>query len=406
MMAEKVKQNLFLSIAVVYLFFNSCALPHGLLYTTFIAPILLLFLLNHSGIKTYLAFLLGTVLFAVIHFYNGISNAQDYIKSFLMLQSVGVFAIYSYYTIPNYLMRANTFKILASVNLILLIFSIIIRFIPSLMGYMWYMVPISPGIPVVPRLMMFTYEASYYSLILAPVLIYYLLGNTINRNRVGLLLLSLILSLILSFSLGVLAAIIMAGTGVLIWHWPKLKNRFALRKIYIFLGIVSLIALTYNVMHPNNVVSQRIQNIWLGKDTSARGRTYEAFELAWNIAKTKSTTWGIGLGQLKSIGRDYIVQYYHYANIPDTVRIPNAVAETLNIYGIVGIIIRFGLIFLLFFKTRVYQNYYCLFLFLFMFIYQFTGSYISNLAEYMIWVLAFSPSVFAQFNVSKNNRCL
>ena len=112
----------------------------------------------------------------------------------------------------------------------------------------------------------------------------------------------------------------------------------------------------------------------------------------------KSLYWGVGPGQLKLIGRDYIIQYYNYSSIPGTIRIPNAVAETLNIFGLAGLVIRFLAIGYLFFKTKVWDNYYRLLLFLFIFIYQFTGSFLFNIAEYILWILAFSPALFPAFN--------
>jgi hypothetical protein len=53
----------------------------------------------------------------------------------------------------------------------------------------------------------------------------------------------------------------------------------------------------------------------------------------------------------------------------------------------------------LFFKTKVHRNHYRFALFTFMFIYQFTGSFLTSLPEYVIWILCFSP-VFPQFNTS------
>ena len=56
-----------------------------------------------------------------------------------------------------------------------------------------------------------------------------------------------------------------------------------------------------------------------------------------------------------------------------------------------------------FFQTRVWTNYYRLWLFLFMFIFQFAGSFITNVAEYVIWILAFTK-VFEQFNIKREEN--
>jgi hypothetical protein len=80
------------------------------------------------------------------------------------------------------------------------------------------------------------------------------------------------------------------------------------------------------------------------------------------------------------------------------VAIPNVTAETLTIFGFAGLLIRFAIEIGLFFYTKVWKNYYRLLLFLFMFVYQFGGSFITNVAEYVIWILAFT-NVFKQFDV-------
>ncbi|MBJ7428307.1 MAG: hypothetical protein JHD28_05040 [Bacteroidia bacterium] len=144
----------------------------------------------------------------------------------------------------------------------------------------------------------------------------------------------------------------------------------------------------------------RINNIISGVDTSANGRTTDSFEIAWMIAKERSIWFGSGLGQIKVLAYDIVKRYFNYWGDLEVIRIPNAVAETLAIFGVFGLLLRFGLIFYFFFKTKVLQNYYRTLLFVFVFVYQFTGSYITSAVEYVIWVLAFS-SAFKQFDVKE-----
>ena len=120
------------------------------------------------------------------------------------------------------------------------------------------------------------------------------------------------------------------------------------------------------------------------------------------VAKERSIWFGSGLGQVKELAYDIVKRYLNYWGELEVVRIPNAVAETLAIFGIFGIAIRFILIFYFFIKTKVLENYYRTLLFVFVFVYQFTGSYITNIVEYVIWVMAFS-SVFKQFDVRNEN---
>ncbi|MES1221835.1 MAG: hypothetical protein ABUT20_40430, partial [Bacteroidota bacterium] len=112
--------------------------------------------------------------------------------------------------------------------------------------------------------------------------------------------------------------------------------------------------------------------------------------------------WGVGIGQIKIMGEDTIRSYYLYYT-DFTVAIPNAVAETLAIFGWIGVSLRLGIEIFMFIHTRVWKNYYRLLLFLFIFIYQFTGSYITNVAEYFIWILAFTR-VFPQFDTAAEKQ--
>jgi len=151
----------------------------------------------------------------------------------------------------------------------------------------------------------------------------------------------------------------------------------------------------------NNPVFTRIGNIFSGRDTSGRGRTVEAFLLAGKILRQGNEYWGIGLGQIKILGDGIIRDFYLY-NKDIVVTIPNAAAETLAIFGWTGLILRMVVECFFFFYTRVWSNYYRLTLFFFVFIYQFTGSFITNAAEYVIWILAFT-NVFPRFDVRSEN---
>jgi hypothetical protein len=90
--------------------------------------------------------------------------------------------------------------------------------------------------------------------------------------------------------------------------------------------------------------------------------------------------------------------YYSYWGHLQRYDIPNTMGETLAIFGLSGVFFRLALEIYLYYKTKVSQNYYRLALFIFIFIYQFTGSYITNIVEYTIWLLAFS-NVFPQFDL-------
>jgi hypothetical protein len=397
MTAPKALDPVLLTVSILYLFFNSFLLPDGLLYTTLLTPFFFISLLRHKGIWAYLVFLLVTVVLALLQLPT-VDHFREYVKSFILIQSVAIFVINAYYVLREEQHLTAIFKALSSMNMMMLGISILFLLIPLLRPYVWYEMSMSEGLPSIPRLKMLTYEASYYSFIIVPLFTYYFLKKTLLKSKTGILLLTLTISLLLSLSFGVLAALLISIFLVYFLNLNELGRKINLNYLAagIVLGLLCLLLLYW--FYPHNIIFDRLRNIYAGKDTSARGRTTESFVLAWDIAKMKSLYWGIGLGQLKLIGRDYIIQYYKYSSIPGTIRIPNAVAETLNIYGITGLVLRFLIIGYLFFKTKVWDNYYRLALFLFIFIYQFTGSFLFNIAEYMLWILAFSPALFPAFN--------
>ena len=209
----------------------------------------------------------------------------------------------------------------------------------------------------------------------------------------------LCLALLLSLSFGVLGGMAMA---VLVVFFLNAKSLLRRRKIffsaiYLLIGVV-LVGFIMWRFFPFNPVVDRVGKIFAGHDSSANGRTWEAFMLAWKILEHTDIYWGAGWGQIKIVGQPIIVEYYNYeGEWRDLVRIPNASAETLASLGLLGLSGRLLAEIGLFFYTKVYNNYYRMILFAFIFIYQFTGSYLTNIYEYLIWVLVFLP-IFPQFN--------
>ncbi|GJM32580.1 MAG: hypothetical protein DHS20C18_15810 [Saprospiraceae bacterium] len=206
-------------------------------------------------------------------------------------------------------------------------------------------------------------------------------------------------SLLLSLSFGVLGGLSLSILLIVFLHLFRLLRRkkifFATLYLTLFAGIVAVVALKYMAYNP---IVDRIDKILAGHDSSTNGRTWEAFLLAWRILGETDYLLGAGLGQIKEIGNDIIVKYYNYEGAwANTVRIPNTMAETLATFGLLGAVGRIITEIGLFFYTRVYENYYRLMLFTFVFIFQFTGSYLTNIYEYLMWIMAFLP-LFPQFD--------
>ena len=393
--------NKYLPVAVLYFFFNSFMLPHGLLYTTILTPLFLIWLLRYPSFHYLFYFFLFTVPFAVIHFEQGV-NTEFYLKSYALFFTWFVFGVAFYQFLKNCNTLRSIFRLLVLINFVFLIIACVAFFSTSLRDSFWLTTFVSRKLDQFPRLMMLTYEPSYYSTLLAPIAIYYYL-KMIMRQLPGWQLYAIMISvpLVLSFSLGILLGIPIAFLFLFLFRLPRLMRNIKYQ--YIIFGSVALLAVGFILvffLYPNNPLFVRISNLFTGHDSSFRGRTVEAYYLASKVAEQKSMIVGAGLGQTKLLGLELWRTFYKFNFSIDQVAIPCVMAETLAVFGIVGVIARLGIEVFLFFKTKVYNNYYRFVLFVFIFIYQFTGSYLNNIAELAIWVLAFT-NTFEEFDRKK-----
>ncbi len=392
------KINVYFLVTLIYFILNSAFLPLGLLYTSILAPVLYVWLTFRTNARVILLFAAVMLPFVVAHLFTGV-NLRDYFVSLILYLSIYIFiyAVYIFLKTRSYV--AVFFKKLTIINFILTIIAVIT--LATSYKDMWAWHSISANINNVPRLKLFTYEPSYYSTLLVPLVFYFLLTFAFQKHRQDFLrLLMLAISLGLSFSLGVIAAIIIAVFFILVCH----INRVELSPNHIKLlaalgGVILAAALLLWYFYPTNPLYLRLYNIFTGNDSSGRGRTFDAVHIAMLLLeKQDAWFWGIGLGQIKSVGYEVIVTFYQYPrHIVKAVAVPNAFAETLAIFGVFGATLRILLQVFLFFKTKVYNNYYQSLCFAFIFLYQFTGSYITNVAEYVLWLFAFVP-YFVQFN--------
>ena len=295
------------------------------------------------------------------------------------------------------------FKKLLIMNFILCLLAMILYFTPWY-RIMWMEQNLTEGVNNFRRLKLFTYEASYYATLLVPLFCFYMIQYLFGQNRIkgGLLLLMILLPYVLSFSFGVIAALVISGLFTYLLYFRSLtKKRRILNGIIFSGGFLLLAAAVIYFFFQNSFIVLRLINIFSGNDSSGKGRTLDAFILAQKILAKRDDWWGVGLGQIKIIGVDVVRNYYLYSR-DFVATIPNAAAETFTIFGWIGLCLRIFIEIFFFFHTKVWRNYYRLWLFLFIFIYQFTGSFITNIAEYVIWILAFT-NIFDQFDVKNKN---
>ncbi|HMU47981.1 MAG TPA: hypothetical protein PKC72_16535 [Chitinophagaceae bacterium] len=395
--------NRYFPVVFIYFFLNSVALPFGLTYTTLLAPLLYFWILLVRKRELLLPFIAILAPYIVLQLVLLDVDHQSYFVSLLNLIMVYVFcqAVYTFVKVCK-----DPEKILRQILIANFIFCVIAVPVYFSVFYdvVWMEQNVSRGLKNFRRFKLFTYEPSYYALLFIPLFFYYLLQYFFRQNKIsgGLLLVMIFLPLILSFSIGVITAAIVAGIVTWIIYFRKLTEKKRIFNAIVYTGVALFSGFIVLILFfRNNPFFIRMRNIFRGSDTSAKGRTTEAFLIAEKILDDANTWWGVGLGQIKMTGGDLIRKYYHYE--PGmAVAIPNAAAETLAVFGWTGLILRLLIEISLFFFTRVWKNYYRLLLFVFIFLYQFTGSFITNAAEYVIWILAFT-NVFRQFDVVDNS---
>lgn len=389
--------NKYLPAAVLYFFLNGFLLPVGLLYTTLLTPLLLVWVARYRYIRPTLLYLLMLVPFMVAHGFLGVDWTY-YGYSLALSFTVFVFGLAFYQYVSFCGSLREIFQSILLINSLLTVIALIALPIPGLREFLWDNKAFSPGIPPIERLKMFTYEPSYYSTLLAPIAIYYLLKAMRSElpQRVTWCVLVLV-PLFLSLSFGVILGMAMSFLLLMILRGGGGRHgtlRKAVRWTLLLLAVVVVVVLIF----PDNFILRRLDNILAGKDSSFKGRTFDSFVLSLDIVRKKSLFWGTGFGQFKLLGLDRFREFYNSNKytLHDVV-IPNSIGDLLGTLGLLGVAVKLSLEGYFFFRTRVFRDDYRLTLFLFIFVYQFTGSFISNIAEYAIWILAFKPNLFPEF---------
>lgn len=393
------KVNKYLPFAFIYYFINTLGLPLGLTYTAILTPFFYWWIITKRKQEIILPFLGCMLLFVIIHISSGV-DVKSYLLSFMNFLTVYIFchAVYIFFKVCKD--PEDIYWKLFLINFIFCLIAIPVYFTPY-NSVLWIQQYLTEGVDNFLRLKLFTYEASYYATLFTPLFFFYLLQIIFKQNKRSLWLLfpMLLLPYLLSFSMGVISCVLVAIAFTYLFYLKRLtRKKRVFTIIYLGASLVVFLGAILFVFFPDNTLFLRIENIFAGADSSGRGRTYEAFILADKMLDEKSHMWGIGLGQIKLLGAEIIRDFYLYPMDYSVFTIPNAAAETLAIFGWVGLSLRILIQLTLFFLTKVWTNYYRLLLFIFMFVYQFTGSFITNIAEYVIWILAFT-NVFPQFNV-------
>ncbi|RLD62620.1 MAG: hypothetical protein DRI95_12870 [Bacteroidetes bacterium] len=391
---DKTKYSIFLSVAIIYFFFNSTFLPYGLLYTTILSPLFFYWLIKKGQLPKMLAW---SVLFLIpipFHLYLGV-NLKSYIISTGMIATVYVFLFTALEAIKQEGEELEkVFKVVLYTNALLATLVWIVLFFDIGNFIFWHYTRITHGVSIFPRLMLFAYEPSLYALLLSPVYLYFILKIITGQAKPLLLvILAVSIPLIISLSFGVIGGLAIAILLTLLIFFKKLP---VLTKKYLFysLAAIGIIGFVATYFWPENPVSVRVVNIFTGNDTSSEGRIESAFKVAIDLIDFKKAYMGVGPGQVKELYNDLLTTYYKIdLKSPIDYRIPNSIAEMLALYGFYGIIVKLGIEIYFFVRLKTYKNIYTFTLFIFIFLYQFTGSFTVNISEIGIWAIVFGSRI-------------
>ena len=354
--------------------------------------------------ETLTPFLVALAPFIIVQLLYPDVVRKIYFISLLNLLLVYIFcqAVYTFFKVCKE--PEKIFRQILGINFIFCLIAIIFYFTPWY-ELLWYEKDLTAGVNVFRRMSLLTYEPSYYATLFAPIFCFFFLQYLFRQNKIRgwKLLPMLFLPYLLSLSFGVIGALLIAGILVYLIYFVRLTSKRRVFHCAMVTGSFSLIAISMFYFFFGNVpLVLRFVNIFSGNDLSGRARTVDSFIIAKNLLGEDHKWFGIGFGQIKLKGASFIQEYYMY--VKDFVpTIPNAMAETWTVFGWTGMLVRLFIEIFLFFHTKVWNNYYRLWLFFFIFIYQFTGSFITNIAEYVIWIVAFT-NVFPQFAVKRNTN--
>jgi len=379
---------------ILFFFLNNFLLPEGLLYTALLSPVFLYWLTKNNHVKQLFKYSILLLIPFLAHLFVGF-DLKSYLISTALVLTAWVFLFTAIHAVPHFNKNLeDTFRKVLIINSILLVVALAFLPIISLQDIFWSSIPISPSIPGFPRLKMLAYEPSHYALLLSPVFLYFILKIIAGKEKHAFLIsIAVGLPLVLSLSFGVLGGLGIALCVGLISYATRLPKTSLKIVFYSTLFIAGFVVILFFIW-PENPVALRLENIFTGKDTSAKGRLVDSFMFSWDLVRNYDIWFGVGPGQIKILAHDFIVNFYKYNEAKtDVVRIPNAIGEMMATYGIYGLAVKLFTEIYFFFRLKIYRNLYNLSLFVFIFIYQFSGSFLTNVAEIGIWVIAFQSRI-------------
>lgn len=375
---RSIRYHKYLPLAMTYFFLNCPPFfPQGLLVTSCLAPIFYFKLLRKKRRFVLEMFFLASFPFILGNLFSGF-KLLIFLPSYLLLLCCYV-TVYAFADVMRDLRTLDqVMRTIIWVNFVIALFGLAIRFTGAYQ-LMWLDETGEVTGSTWVRFRMFTYEPSYYALLMVPLVLYSYWYFRREKSRYSIkLLVATTIPMLMAFSVGTFLAITLSLIAV------HLRYGRGLGRYKWIMGPAVILLIGYIALPSTNTVKVRISNIINGHDSSTTVRTTGSLEAAFKMAEAKDIWFGVGAGNVKVYGAAFI----DWRNG----RLASGIADTLGEFGVAGVALRLAIEIYFFFRTKPYTDPFRLSLFICVFIIQFGGSYNGDLAEYVIWVIAFSPS--------------
>ncbi|MGA3128607.1 MAG: hypothetical protein ABSD13_18040 [Candidatus Korobacteraceae bacterium] len=386
----------YLPIAAFYFFLNhagvdNLGLPIGVFYTSLLSPLFYIWLYLEGRRWLTANFLLILSPFILAQIVMGIENHVEYLRTLAHWWTVYI-TVYAFcWALSQCRSLDRLFDQLILLNFCAAMLGLILLPTP-LQSLFWKNTETIVGGSNSLRLNLLSTEPSAYAELMFPLLIFAalrLLRDTRRRNGAYSMMIAVPFLLCQSFG-GISIGLAAIGVSLMVGYRQLLSSQKSRIRFFCLALATGALLLT------PNPISQRVWQAAAGNDPSTQGRTILAYIAGYTVASSKSLWWGVGLGQAKYIDFSYLVGGMNG-------RIPNMVAGTLSEFGFIGVITILAVEVYLFFRTKVYLNSFRLAIFVVAFLQQFTGSYGTDIQEYLMWFLAFCP-LFPYFNLRDDSR--
>jgi hypothetical protein len=149
--------NKYLPAAILYFFLNAFLLPVGLLYTTLLTPLLLIWVARYRNVRPTLLYFLMLIPFIIAHSLLEVDWAY-YGYSLALCFSVFVFGLAFYQYVLSCTSLREIFQSILLINAFMTVIALIALPVPGLREFFWYNKTLSRGIEGIERLKMLTYE--------------------------------------------------------------------------------------------------------------------------------------------------------------------------------------------------------------------------------------------------------